>query len=221
MNFTPEQVEFIVQSVLKEVGSKADAARPLAGPHVIPPTVPAASKGVSISNAVITEALLSETVNGSVQVRIGPKAILTPSARDFLRSRGIEIIREGPHAKSTHASRWQVLVTKSTPQIAAAVESLKTSGITCDVRLLGTPAEAVAQAIGALCRGEAERIVIFTDEPEWAACQANRNDRVRAAAVGDVAAVERVQLSLKANVLAINPAGRGVNELSALLREFT
>lgn len=221
MNFTPEQVEFIVQSVLKEVGTKSDAARPLAGPHVAPPSAPAASKGVSIPNAVITEALLSEAVNGSAQVRIGPKAVLTPSARDFLRSRGIEIVREGPHSESTHTVRWQVLVTKSTPQIAAAVESLKSIGISCDLRLLGVSAEAVAEATGALCRGEAGQIVIFTDQPEWAACQANRNDRVRAAAVGDVTAIARVQLSLKANVLAINPAGRGVNELSALLRAFT
>lgn len=220
MNFTPEQVEFIVQSVLKEVGTKSDAARNLAGPHIAPPTAPAASKGVSIPNAVITEALLAEAVNGSAQVRIGPKAVLTPSARDFLRSRGIEIVREG-QARSTNSVRWQVLVTKSTPQIAAAVESLKTIGISCDLRLLGVPAEAVAQGIGALCRGETEQIVIFTDQPEWTACHANRNDRVRAAAVSDVASVERVQLSLKANVLAINPAGRSLIELSALLRAFT
>ena len=116
--------------------------------------------------------------------------------------------------------RWQVLVTKSTPQIAAAIEGLSENGIVCDLRLLGVPAEAAAQAISALCRAEAQQIVVFTEQPELVACLANRNDRVRAAAAADTKSVERVRHQLQANLLALDPATKTVHELKSVLKAF-
>src|SRR6266404_2887620 len=96
MNFSAEHVDLIVQRVLEHLGtpgghapgatsatSSSSASLPVAAP-----------KGVRITESVVTQALLAETINGAKQVRIGPAAILTPSARDFIRNYGIEIIRE-------------------------------------------------------------------------------------------------------------------------------
>lgn len=220
MNVTAEQVELIVQRVLEHLGTPAGASPSATSSSNAPPPTPKPSKGPQIVDQVITQSLLADAVNGSKQVRIGLKAVLTPSARDFIRNNGIEIIRESAQARSVPSARWQIIVTTSTPQIAAAVEGLKPSGVDCDQKLLGLPAEAAAQAISALCRGEAAQVVVFTNQPEVVACLSNRNDRIRAAAVVDATAVDRVQKNLNANLLAIDPAGKGVHELKACLKAY-
>jgi hypothetical protein len=220
MNFTTEQVDLIVQRVLEHLdtpGSAAPAATGSAG-HALDSAAP---NWVQLSEAVVTQALLAEAIKGAIQVRIGPKAILTPSARDFVRHRGIEVIREPSSLAASVSLRWQIIATVSTTAIAAVVEGLKMCGIAAGSRLLGLPAEAASQAIGAVCRGEAARVVVFTSEPELVACLSNRNDRVRAANVADSAAAERVQRTLNPNLIAIDPSGKGVHELKALLKAFT
>jgi hypothetical protein len=214
MNFTPETVELIVQRVLEHLGSPAPSA-----PAAIAPTS-AVPHGFRISAQVVTQALLAESINGSTTVRIGPKAIVTPSALDFVRQRGIEIVRESAAAIAKTTARWQVIVTTPHPNIAPAVESLKQYGIVCDLRISGLPAETAAQAISAICRGEADKVVVFTAEPELVACLANRNERIRAAAIGDAAALARTQRELKPNALALDPSNRGVHELRTLLKAF-
>lgn len=217
MNFTPEQVDLIVQRVLEHLN--AAAARPSSAIVTTASTKPAArSEAVRIEAQVVTQAVLAGSVNGHARVSIGAKAILTPSARDFVRARGIEVVRESSSRATKPALRWQVIVSKTTPQLASALHALKQSR--GDTTLSGQPAEAAALAISALCRGEAERVVVFSDQPELAACLANRNDRVRAAAVADEVSVERVRKSLPANLLAIDPSGKGVHELKSLLKAF-
>jgi hypothetical protein len=220
MNFTAEHVDLIVQRVLEHLGTpggrapsetaSASASAPVAAP-----------RGVHISEQVVTQSLLAESVNGAKQVRIGPAAILTPSARDFIRNHGIEIIRESSSRSTSTGIRWQVIATVSTPETAAVVEGLRARGISADLRLVGLPAEAASQAISAVCRGEAAKVIVFTSQPEVVACLANRNDRLRAAAVADVAAGERVQKTLNPNLLAIDPSAKGVHELKALLKTIT
>ncbi len=220
MNFAPEQVELIVQRVLAHLGTPAGGAPGTTGSAIaLQPT--AAPRGVQISESVVTQAILAEAVNGLKQIRISPTAILTPSARDFVRDHGVEVIRE-PSSRGASASvRWQIITTVSMPQIAAAVEGLKTHGIAADFRMLGLPAEAASQAVSAVCRGEAVKVVVFSSQPELVACLANRNEQLRASAVSDAAAVERVRKTLNANLLAIDPSTKGVHELKALLKTFT
>lgn len=218
MNLTPEYVELIVQRVLAHLGTAGTPAP--AASESTPSAIARPGHGVQIAEHVVTHALLADTVNGAKTVQIGPKAILTPSARDYISSRRIEIIRDTLPAKTANRARWQILVTTSTPQIVPLVEALKQSGIACDLRLLGLGVEAAAQAVAALCRGEAAKIVVFTSQPELVACLANRNDRVHAAAVVDAKAAERVRHDMNANLLAIDPAGKGVHELHTCLKAF-
>src|SRR5262245_33253402 len=219
MNFTAEHVELIVQRVLEHLGtsgSRAPGETKSTGSPV-PPTTP---KSVQISEPVVTQALLTEASHGAKQIRIGPAAILTPSARDFVRNHGIEVIRESSSRSAATGLRWQVVATASTPDVIAAVEGLKGRGISADFRLVGLTAEASSQAISAVCRGEAAKVVVFTSQPELVACLANRNEQLRAAAVADVATSERTQRTLNPNLLAIDPSAKGVHELKAVLKMF-
>jgi ribose 5-phosphate isomerase RpiB len=168
----------------------------------------------------VTQALLAESVNGSKIVRIGPKAIVTPSALDFVRQRGIEIVREPSAAMANTAARWLAIVTTSHLHIAPAIDGLQQYGIQCELRLSGLPTEAAAQATSDICRGDADKVIVFTGEPELVACLANRNERIRAAAIGDAAALARTQRELKPNVLALDPSNKSVHELRTLLKAF-
>ena len=225
MNITPEQVDLIVKRVVAQLGASAVAAPPSTAARLDQPSESVSRPAVQtadqvIAAQVITGSLLSETVNGSRQVRISPKAILTPSARDFIKQKGIQIIRETASDKPSSGSRWLVLVTRPNPQIEAAAEWLPQQGVAFDLKLSGLPAEAAAQSISALCRGEAAQVVVFTDQPELVACLANRNERVRAAAAATAATVERVRVSLQANLIAIDPASRNTYEIKSLLKAF-
>ena len=152
-------------------------------------------KVARIDDHVVTQSFLAETVNGSKQVRIGAKAILTPLGprlRPHVRNRNHPRSQSRPESGDSDplaVHRHDARRRRSRPPS----KFLKDHGIACDLRLVGLPAEAAAQAISAICRGEAEKLVVFTNQPEVVACLANRNDRVRAAAIADVAAVERVQ----------------------------
>ena len=120
MNVTSEQIDLIVQRVVARLGPRA-VASPEPAAHRNPGGSPAT---LQLTDPVITQALLAETLNGSPQVRISAKAILTPTARDFIRQKGIQIIRETASTKPPASIRWQVITTKSNPQITAALESL-------------------------------------------------------------------------------------------------
>jgi hypothetical protein len=219
MNVTSEQVELIVQRVLERLRTQVADSAPTGSS-----SAPAASAAVShvahINEHVVTQALLAGAVNGSNQVRIGAKAILTPSARDFARTGGIEVVRETIPGRARPSACGQVIITTPTPQIAGAVEILKDRGIAGDPQLLGLPAEAAAQATSAICRGEATRVIVFSSQPEVVACQTNRNDQIRAATAADAVAIERIHKNLNANVLAIDPLGKSLHELKACLNAF-
>lgn len=219
MNVSPEQFEEIVRQVLLKVGTQAsgNGAAPAASPAL--PT--ASADGFKIDAQVITQALLAEAPQGAGAVRIGKRAILTPSARDFVRQHSIKIVRESASSASQSTTHWQAIVTRSSPNIGEAVASLKSAGIVCALRLLGQPQEAADAATSAVCRGEAAQTVIFTDRPELTACLANRNGAIRAAAAGDVATVERVRRDLTPNVLVIDPTNKSVHELKSLLKAFS
>lgn len=218
MNFTPEQVDLIVQQVLEHLGRPAAAPAGTTAAQVTSDHS-ASSQLLRIDEHVITQALLAESVNGAARISIAARAILTPSARDFVRTRGIEIVREQAQ-KTVRALSCQVIVATSSPQVGAILEALKVEGIIGEGKLSGTPAEAAALATSALCRGEAERACIVIDQPEHAACLANRNDRIRAAAVGDVRSVERILKAMQANLVAIDPTGRSASELKSLFKAF-
>src|SRR5262245_62905358 len=108
MNFTAEHVELIVQRVLEHLGTSGSCApsetKSTGSP--VPATTP---KGVLISEPVVTQALLAEATKGAKQVRIGAATILTPSARDFVRSHEIEVVRESSSRSTATGLCWQVM----------------------------------------------------------------------------------------------------------------
>ena len=216
---TPAVTAVVAAAVAAPASAPAVAAVPVpvpvvapavATPAVVAPRAPlAASNEVRISERVITGELLRRLAVGAV-VQISPKALLTPSARDAVASLKLQVVRESAAGPTTagRQTSWLVLSAQPGTALDSALPGWKTAGGRVELRRTATPAETAEQAIGALCRGEAQGVLVLSPEPEWIACLANRNDRVRGASVATAAALSRLSAGLKFNLLAVD--GRGL-----------
>jgi hypothetical protein len=208
-------VDRIVAGVLEQLHAPATAAAPATQST-------AAAKPMEIGDTVVTAGLLETRGILSGPVVFGRKAILTPSAVDFLSSRKIAWTRANAAETSTTTSAtWLVVVSRSTPAVESALDSLaRLPGIRWQRELVGCHREAARRAVGALCRGECDGAVAFTGKPESLVCHANRNSLVRAAVVDSAERVKRAKCTMGANLFAIGPSELSVFALRSLVREI-
>ncbi len=235
MNFSALDIDRIVAQVMEELRPEP-APGPSAAKIHLPPASPVGSapkvaptpqkpaarpEAVVFTEAVITGSLLEGRVGESRSVRFAPHAVLTPTARDFLRIKQIEWSREAGNAVTASSAQWQAIVSKSFPPVLSAIEALKTAGEGWELRLSGTSMEAARQAVSAIARAEATGIAVFAEDPDVVACLANRNSRVRAAVVHNTEALASLRRILGPNVLAISPANKSFFELRNLLKTWS
>lgn len=204
-------IDEIVTRVLRELGAGTAAAAPSV------PTEVAAPAEITMAANVITGETIRQSAGTTRRIRVAARAILTPTARDFIRERGIEVVR-APAAARPVAASCQVIVTSAPPQVAAALAALRSGGFHLDERLLGSAQEAADQSVSALSRGEAAIVVVLTGEPERVACLANRNGAVRGAPVRDGGMLAALRASFDPNLFTIDPAGRSQFDLRQLLK---
>jgi hypothetical protein len=181
-------------------------------------SAPVATQGVlGLTDAVITADVLATRLNGHGKAVISPKSIVTPAAVDWLRERNIDWSRGVADAASPQKSaNWRTIVALSTPGVEAVLSSTDWPR-----DLAGCWKEAAERATASICRAEADGIVVFTRAAVAVACQANRNERIRAAVVQSVGCVESARRSMGANVLVIDPRKKSFIELRNILRAFT
>jgi len=231
MSFDGVDIERIVAEVMGRLLTSSPSLRSEDRPAAQASPVSASreaetSNATSIPGMVITAELVQAGLNGSRNsaggIRIGPRAILTPSARDYLRTKNINWTRETVAATAGGSkTRWLAMVSKANSQAEAVIKNLQAGGLAWEQRLVGLPVEAISLAISAICRGEAAGVVVFSGEPEVVACLANRNQSVRAAVAINAHSAAAARQSLGANLLAIDPAGRSFFELRTTLNAFT
>lgn len=203
MNVGGVNIDEIVAGVLKQLGSAA------------PAPAPKNTNCVSLDESVVTEELLAEKAGGAASIRLGSSAVITPSGRDWLRKNNITWERCSAQTAGSSAT-WNLFAVACSPAVEKIADDLIRNG--WGFQLAADSGEAVTGSVSGLCRGEFSGAAILTDEPERAACRANRNDRIRAAAVTSVADVKRIKTQLGANLFAVAPGERSFFELRNLLR---
>lgn len=189
-----------------------------------PRAADAARSPVVLSDRVVTESILEAKRNDATVIHFAPKAVLTPSARDYLRRNAIEwAYAEGPQAKSPSTSNaLAVLVVRATPAVESLIADLLASA---RKEVPGCPDDAAALAISEISRGGFTCAILFTEQTHRAACLANRHTSVKAVAVRDANDVRAVRQQLRANVWCVDPTGRSrfelMNVVKAIVREKT
>jgi hypothetical protein len=203
-------IEQIVANVLQELQPaptpRAEAAAPsLAAVHFDAP--------------IITAALLEERVRGGQSVRIGARSILTPTARDWLKTQNVSWQRASRNGSTGVAkSRRRLLASTVSPAVRTLCESLPRDLPGWKPEVTGGAAETAEAAVRAINAAECDLVVVISDAADVVACRANRSPRVRAAVVATTEHLRLLVEHLGPNVLAINPHGRSFIELRNLVR---
>ena len=180
----------------------------------------ATNQDVHLPDRVITEAVLESKLNGATSVRFSPKAVLTPTARDFLRVNKIDwsIAPRATASASKQEKSWAAVIVSSTSAVDRALADMLPSA---RKELLSCPDDAATFAINELSRGGFDSAIIFARQTHRTACLANRHSAVKAVAIRDAAEVQAVRRQLRANVWCLDPSGRTYFELRNTLKAIT
>jgi hypothetical protein len=215
MTNATDMVDRIVAGVLEQLQAPVADAAPAT------PSSIAATDPLMIDDPVITAALLETRGVVAGPVVFSVRAILTPSARDFLSSRKIvwkKATQASPSLPTT--TTWSLLVSRSTPALDSALATGAQPGARLNRELVGCHREAARRAVAALCRGECDGVIAFTGKPEALACYANRSPAVRAVVVQTSDGIKRVNRTVGPNLFAVDPGEQSVFALRSLLREI-
>lgn len=194
---------------------------------VQPSTLAPQASTFAVTDRVVTAELLASRLNGQkwAKVAICPKAVITPSAFDYLRTHKIVWHRNTAEAApnpNKPITRWKALIVTATPGVLQAIEHTESQsfGKQWSHELLGSAEEAITSATSAINRGEVSGISVFADHAELIACRANRSERVNAAVVSDVQLIPALKQYMQLNLMVMRPSGRSFFELRNLLKEF-
>ncbi len=212
MTHDEQLVEQIVRHVMQRVGAGSPAAQQSGSAAV---SASHASRSF-FHEAVVTQEVLERRLNGESEINVAPDSILTPSARDFLKSRGVSWTKSQAPASSPKTSlAWQVASLQASDAIEAVLADLEAArgihrsheGIECGV----------AWAVKVLGNA-ASGAIVLSDEPELCACRANRQRNVRAAVLRSTAELDRINRCLGPNLICIDAGHHSFFELRNLLR---
>ena len=214
MQFSEELVNQVVANVLSPLSRQGQVAQ-----HT---GAAASDASVVLTEKVITADLLSAKVKGQAAVGIVAGAILTPTAKDYIRQNQISVHRASTSSASTQQrSQWRAIVLTHSSSVENALTDIEQqTGSRWSQELSTSLDHAVQDATSSLCRADAAGVVLFASAAEKAACLANRNQKVRGAAVQDVNHLQDVISQMSPNLICVNPKQKSFIELRNLVKTF-
>ncbi len=218
-------IDAIVQAVIRKLRAASDAdIGDEKGAHTS--TADVAMRGekpadlLRIEEKIVSVELLRQRINGATRLVTRSDAIITPAARDLVKERGLQLVRDTQQPQAAQA-RTQVALgiaacafdatplVRSSPLAQANVQRLAQAGITSVIPEL---CDQVSRA-GALG-------LLLTAETAAAVCMANRRGGVRAVHGRSVEEVERALVSVGANLLVVDPTEHTTWQLSRIVAAF-
>jgi len=212
---TLEQI--VAAAVEKHLAGGGAAPVPSPAPASSPTTKTTNGQPLYLSEAVITADLLEEALNGSRSFQVSTAAILTPSAHDVIRQRGLQWSRSNNGAVQSAANFLATVVTAGAA-VSAATSQLAESWKT---ELLESPSSAARAAVSSISRGEHAGVAVISDKPQLAATLANRSPKVRAAVARNSEEVEAAISEMGVNVICVDPKGQNSFGLKRMLQRFS
>jgi len=224
-------VSQIVREVVAEMERRQRAAA--AAPNNSAPPTRATATAVASpapSGADPRELVLCSRVVslGQIADRLGrirrlvvpPGAVVTPAARDALADRGIALVFASAAAPTADAAARLVLVAARTTYSPIALgAALRAEGIEAESQTSDCLVRTIDSLAGRV-RDGATLGVVLTPDVAAAVCLANRLQGIRAISASDPAVVVEAARAVGANVLAIDPRGRGMFQLKQTIVAF-
>lgn len=203
MSANSEQVERIVREVLSRLGASTEALHQSNGN----------SDALVLNDRVLTGDILAARIGSADQIQVAPNTVLTPTAKDYIRQRNIEVTRQALIGPGPSPITLSAVVVDSTPALDRLIqdESIETTAIDC-------PDAAAEAAAAAVSNREADNALLFAAWTHRCAMVANRNPSARAAVASEAAEIASIRKTMKANIWCIDPVDRGYFELRNIVR---
>jgi ribose 5-phosphate isomerase RpiB len=173
---------------------------------------------LSWPDRIVTAEGLAHHLNGHRELLLPPGAVITPSAFDWLRGKGIQLSSQLQSKTATPGWGWAQ--EKESLLVRSAVTTLEREKIAVQdlpgIRgSLGDWAKEVAACVAA---GQCQGGVVFCTDAALFCCVANKIPGLRAAAVSTVLHAARATLTMGANLLAVEMPGRTFFEIRQILK---
>ena len=218
MAVAAEEIEKLVREA---IAGGATSAEQIVGKVLTKVQAKNASLGVlTISARVITLADLEGRLEGIKELIAPARAVITPAARDLLRQKKIDVGYALP-AKTSSKPRLTLVVGVAETKYDARslTQAIAREGTTVE-RLAQTGLVQAVREISEEATKGGKLGLLLTCETAAALCLANRRPGMRAVAAAGVAATSRIVRSVGANVLVIDPIGRGAFEMQRIVGQF-
>ncbi len=211
------EIEKVVREVFRRLGEVSNLAAPNLPEH-------AAER--MLAGRVITFEEIDGKLDGVKTIVIEANAVVTPSAKDYLRQHGVRITTVATSA----GGRNNVTTALGTLVLGIAAARFPAAGFCERLSRQGIEVETLHEAnwlaeIDAMCDivRKGTRIGMFISEETAAVvCLANRQGGVRAAAASSLGELRRAIDSIAVNLIVVDPTGRSVHEIlqmAATLRQ--
>lgn len=224
MALTSDKLEEIVRQVLQELRT-AQTGRPTAAASVpavssVPVlAIQAASASHSgestevlrISDRAVTESVLANAGAAGRTVSLVRGAVLTPSARDYIRRHNVRL-------SSTLAAS---LVSSTGLSVGTVVIVGRESTVRLSAAAAGWPVREAADEFSAVLAAQellpGRRVLCVCPYPAITACELNRDSAIRAAVIERADGMERLLERMQPQAVCLQSEGWGYPELSRLL----
>lgn len=178
-----------------------------------------------MKRTVVTAQMLGEMKRLGKSIQLPKDALLTPSARDWLRENRLPIDwQDAPAAGIAGAGKFQAVIDLTVPMqrsLLITLERIVGTAETIDPSdKAGGIAKAVQTLCGAIASGKSNRGVIFADDSSLPACLANKVKGIRAATGTSVQSVEQAVRQFAINVLVIEPSRQTVHQIRQMVERL-
>jgi hypothetical protein len=200
-----ETIRRLVTEVLARLGAegKPAPAAPLVTPSA-PATGSPVSTGVTLAGRVISLGMLEKLPSGTARVVVETAAVITPSAREYARDKGITIERAS--AGSRPAGVPFIVARAECAKDASSQAAALARAVPGGVQLPATGLADVATALALHASRDGARGVLLTSKPATALILANRSASLRAVTARDPSALAAAITETAANLIIVDPA---------------
>ena len=217
MSMTDVDIDRIVRQVCQQVQA-AEGTQRANQPEATSRTT---SEAVPIAGRIVSLRDLQGKPAEARRIVVAPDAVLTPAARDWLRERGVEVVRSesSPLKSQNRGTSLTLAVSESEYDPGMLIQALRRGGI--DVSML--PQSELVASIQEMVSGvvqDGRPGLMFTNNLPLALCLANRQRGIRAVEGRDAAQTREAIKSVGANLVIVNPTGRALFELVGICREL-
>jgi hypothetical protein len=197
-------IDQIVAEVLSQLRQRIDGAQKESNPSQTKSETSPLAGVIDLTEAVITEDTLKLRVQPGAAIHVAGNAILTPSARDYIRDQDLSLSRKGKSASAPSVKLGTIITVYLPEVVQSLLADVRKSKSSWSVELEGGTSQVVELIRSVICRGEARQVLVFVKTPYEVACRVNRNSSCRAAVVRNANDVRRVRSEFAANVICVD-----------------